>query len=1445
MFVDPTLSEHLRTSSTIKSNALVVAEWNLNDPENIYALGNYRYRPGEKISVPAGERSIYADLTSSFDPNDEGNFYTGATDADVVIDGGFDDEGTPSTFISKKKKEELLFSLEDCLGKFRPRSGINKIRYFNSGAYIHHSNKFLSQRPRYYIASKDDKFKYWSSYRTENGSVRGVADELIDNKYYIDDASPFIVYKNQIPANRITVKMQTNVGTVDLGPFSNSAGSFDDPLFGAQNKTSPVKWKIQYLEDNNWITAIQFDENSVRENGLPIVQEDGHVELAYGLIVPEEYKQTFFYAGELASPSLLPAYALPGQTYLVKSEQSDAGQYYIYYQDSFVSFAPNYGWYLNEDNITTTSSFITQLASPETYLNELTGKLEYREFKYIQGVRVVAEAMNKFNSTLDLIELSPRLVADISDRTISTSIVKPASDLGVSGMPVGQLLASTGDLTIFDYDNAFLATNSDSLIAPYLVKDTKIKFLEVIRDVGGFDYYVPVKTMYTDGFPEINNTNRQATVVLRDLYFYFESQTAPQILLTDVSLSFAISTLLDNIGFSNYVFKRLDSEDDPIIPYFFVEPDVTIAQVLESLAIATQSAMFFDEYNNFVVMTKNFMFPSAEERKTDIVLRGSLDQVSDGAYKNKSISDDLANIIDISSQENRVFNGGSIQYESKYIQKTYGSIRQASVIDRDKTWIYKPVLLWEVAPTETTKSINDQANDQSSYVLSAIPLNSDLSDVEPYVENNTVLNNTMDFGEGVYWISRYNGYFYANGEVIKYDAVQYSVPGLSAEESVDSNVWISSVQEYQNYFSKLPFNGKIYPTGLVRIYTEPEYQVVDGITRLVDGPVKKHGRAQFGTPITYHNAGLNEYWHNNDNVRGCKMDTSLLFGQGDYEELSSQSIALSPVTGLAGEANSVGRNTFRNGIIKNFQSTSYEKESDVNRLYSTQSGTTQSSAFIMTGGYYASTENPIEHVSYVYKKLNDSYKHFGTRMRLIGRIENDEETIQSPYGSSPYYSNVGGSSGGLSVLLNPETNNGYYFEIAALTENDPESKTNSPNTYNIFFYKLMKDGAEGTTSAKAAVPVLLWGGISQILVDDGNFTGQYRMSGEENPTVYDLAVEYENIGTSRRFYLYLNNRLIQIVDDEDPLPVYNNMALFIRGGARCMFENVYAVGGNYSNNTSLLLDLPASTAFSDDEISVNESFRQYAMSGIVQSTYLSGISPSEPPQYNMYFEEFGTIMREASYFDIRYDKAYPALYSQISPTFNRVKGYTVSGFLPGSYGAEFLIFNSTDTALSLDESSGNYLRIQGVTFTQQSSHELTVDEYFSKKSSFSDPEVQDGELVSSPIAAKQEYLDIKRSRLKHGNSEFSLSSPYIQSQDSANELMEWMISKIMKPRAALGVRIFADPTIQLGDIVEVDYKNTFGSDQTLSSDKRFIVYHIEYFRSLEGPEMTLYLSEVS
>jgi hypothetical protein len=1462
------LKEYLETNSTVELSSFVQAEINLNSAEVISKIGNYRYRPSQ-------EETLYTD---TFDETDQENLYTGATDADITIDGGFEDNGEPYIVTLPKSKEKLLFSLEDCFNRFRPRSGIHKLRYFQFNTddpdapkeynFTHYTNQFLASRPRFYMADRNDKFKYWSSYRSEavNGEtiLRGLSSSIRDEDnggFYIDDASPFVVYNKQVPANRIVLKMQTYIADeeFDLGPFGNR----QDPFVGEENKISPVSWAVEGLIGNTWTELISFNKDSERSDSTPVIGADGYVELAYGL-KDNEYK-----------------------------------------------------WFLYEEGFITDAPHVTKPVNPPA----IEGG--YKEFQYLNGLRIVVRTMTKKNSMFELIELSPRLSLDISDRVFSFEVNKIASDVGASGLPVGQLLASTGNIEIFDFDQSFNEKNSDSILGDFAKRNVQFKFYEILEnDIA--EYYVPIKVLYAESFPESSIEDRTLKIELRDLYFYFESITAPELLVKNASLSYAISTVLDSIGFSNYVFNRTykrdedgnivkDSngndvfEDEPIIPYFFIGPESSVAQILNDLAVSTQSSMYFDEYNNFVVMSKQYVFPDEQDRNIDITLYGSKDETGK-----------LENIITIGSKENNVFNDGKINYSTRYVQRSYGSIRQASLTDRDKTWIYKPALLWEVAGEEATKSINEETTNQSNYVLSAIPIDRNLSQNIPSVSNHKLINNYFELGEGVYWIARYNGYFYANKEIIRYDAVEYTIDGVGDR-------WITSVQEYQSFFSKVPFRGKIYPTGRVRIYSEPFYEsynpltglveidkTLNTATRLKNGAVAKHGRGQFGTEISFHPAGPADYWLNQNRntakVGGCTMESKYLL-DSSLKLPKTVKPSSSRKAGVDFEKNAF--RTERSGIIKNFLSGTEHSETIVNNLRSTKTGTIQSSALVMTGPVFERTVPAIDFISYVYKNLDKKYTSFGTRMRIIGKQDNSDSRIQTPSGSFPYYSvrqlgpdqnaSIGGASGGLAIMLNPETNSGYFFEIAALTDNNVNNLGGGKDVANVFFYKtgfstdsigsvaysslgsvtynstaktitsttntaftfvanakknsriqvtgsnagyykLTSAGSNNSrwvlTLDERAIPISLYNGFAPILVDDGLFTGQHRLSGEDSPTVFDLSVEYEKVRGGIEFILYLNNKIIARVFDKEPLQIHNNMALFNRGSSKCMFEHIYAVAPNYANNSSM------SSKNTYEEAGTKEEFRRFTMSQAVRSSYLSGISTSEPPKFEMFYDEFGTIMREAAYFNVKYDKAFPALYSKLSPTFNDMQGYVVSGYTPSAYRAEFLVFNATDTVLSLDESSGNYLRIQGITFTQESTHSLSVDEYFSKKSDFSNPSFVGESQVVDVAAEKKNFQDIKNSRVTYGKNEFSLETPYIQSHDSAREMMDWLTSKITKPRKSIGIEIFANPMIQLGDIVNIHYKKD-GKDEVASPEERFIIYQIEYSRSEDGPSMTVYLSEVA
>jgi hypothetical protein len=760
-------------------------------------------------------------------------------------------------------------------------------------------------------------------------------------------------------------------------------------------------------------------------------------------------------------------------------------------------------------------------------------------------------------------------------------------------------------------------------------------------------------------------------------------------------------------------------------------------------------------------------------------------------------------------------------------------------------------VLWEVSPTEQTKPENGEIQNQSAYSLAAIPLHTDLTAEIPSVDqSNQVKNNVMNLGEGIYWITRYNGYFYANGEIVRFDAVEYSVQGVG-------NVWISSAEEYAEYFAQMAFNGKIFPTGRVRIFVEPFY-LANGSTPK-PGAVARHGRGQFNTKIAYHNAGINNsHWAiNPSNVNGVSMEGNVLFDSTTAIPTTSNNSAGTFFDSVP--SINTARKSSRTGLIRNFLSSSYFAEDDPDSPQAKATATVQSSALVFSGPAISST--PRGFVSYVKKDnlsnlVGQKPNHVGTRVRLIGQTSPDSST-QLPSGSfsAGQYGEVKVSANSAGIaLMSAKENIGYFFEIVGLSSLKLESfGPNDESLSNLMFYKTARNTANANSEGRAT-PIPLWYGRSNILVDDGKFVGQYRMSTEENPTVYDLAIEYaETIEQNQQgvpiagitFYLYLNNKLVgKVTDTENTIQISDSLALFVRGSTRAMFENVYALANNKSANYYNSSETPLSAAASlSKEAVIEESFRKYALPEAVSSTYLTGISPVAPKKQLLWFEEFGTIMREMDYFNIKYDKAYPALSAYIAPTFNSTKGYAISGFTPTAYGAEFLVFNITDKAISLDESSGNWLRILGVTFTQQTDRDLTLDEYFAENSNLSDPEFWNGSASGDIVLNKKNYQRIKNSIAKYGKKEFSVDAMYIQNKSIAENTMEFLIKNVTVPKKAVGLDVFGAPNLQLGDIVSFDYKDGT-TDIIADSTTRFVVYSIAHNRQGDGIKNTIYVSEV-
>jgi hypothetical protein len=150
----------------------------------------------------------------------------------------------------------------------------------------------------------------------------------------------------------------------------------------------------------------------------------------------------------------------------------------------------------------------------------------------------------------------------------------------------------------------------------------------------------------------------------------------------------------------------------------------------------------------------------------------------------------------------------------------------------------------------------------------------------------------------------------------------------------------------------------------------------------------------------------------------------------------------------------------------------------------------------------------------------------------------------------------------------------------------------------------------------------------------------------------------------------------------------------------------------------------------------------------------------------------------------------------------------------------------------------------GVAFTGENTTSVTVDDFLKRRGNTSDPELRGSTLIESPFKFTEQYEKVRQSRILYGKNDFTLDSIYIQDLDTAENLLGWIINKNIRPRKSIGLNIFSMPTLQLGDLVNVYYKDSDGIDLVTPDSVRYVVYNINYSRSVGGPQMTVYLSEV-
>ena len=539
----------------------------------------------------------------------------------------------------------------------------------------------------------------------------------------------------------------------------------------------------------------------------------------------------------------------------------------------------------------------------------------------IKGIRFSVQKMSSnetgypalSGATLDLIEISPRLVVDMTPYTSSFDISTSMGDAAL-GIPTGSIVSSNGSVTFLNDENIISNGNPFSILYGMLKPNVKFTFLNVVKNnantvVG----YVPVKVMYSTTWDE--GSGWEVKVQLEDYMKFLKEQKSPDVLIgarDGVRSSSIIKILLDNAGFTKFSFKKTSNYSEHIhedikVDYFYSSKENTVAEILNEIAKSTQMSIYFDNTNTLIAITKE---AAAQKRPAisggavstfDYWLVGDATSIKDSEIEYPYIYDEMlgsykyiSNIESFDDTRIPPITSGDVSYQSLGLNKqslyatrlelsqselsditSFNKIKDAGFgeLTLNRNISYVPQTLWEAAPDsgesqlfcgKLIKTINNldpydllisktfQAVDKIDAIKLAY---NELKLIPSQLDSIQIPISEEDFA----YITqqKYNGYVVINSETIKYNGILFTITGNGF--STYQKIYFS-LQEIQNDKSKADNGSNFIPYALI---VDLDMQIVDEESPTIEGnktkytySCKRSGRGFKDTEVQSHIAQI-------------------------------------------------------------------------------------------------------------------------------------------------------------------------------------------------------------------------------------------------------------------------------------------------------------------------------------------------------------------------------------------------------------------------------------------------------------------------------------------------------------------------------------------------------------------------------------------------------------
>ncbi|QBP30858.1 minor tail protein [Streptomyces phage EGole] len=223
----------------------------------------------------------------------------------------------------------------------------------------------------------------------------------------------------------------------------------------------------------------------------------------------------------------------------------------------------------------------------------------------LKGIRIKVNTISALGKYLELIEMSLRLEQDLTATLISSD---SSFSMGTTSFvtPLGGASSNTASIQLSNIDGRYNNTNDESLF--YGLIDKNVKFTYNIgydtTPVGGSGMvYIREYTMFADSWS--GQGEEIATVSMKDASKFLQEMKPPKMFFENMTLARIVWQLCDIMGFSDYAYEKIDDDKATIVPYFWTDGEKTIWEIFSSLAITTQSAIYFDEFGILQILTRD------------------------------------------------------------------------------------------------------------------------------------------------------------------------------------------------------------------------------------------------------------------------------------------------------------------------------------------------------------------------------------------------------------------------------------------------------------------------------------------------------------------------------------------------------------------------------------------------------------------------------------------------------------------------------------------------------------------------------------------------------------------------------------------------------------------------------------------------------------------------